>query len=140
MEQQQIEAADLAALQAALGGHRQVARILALIPQPAVGEARKAARTIALAGVEVVPDRADDAHLLSPPAGDRLSEDPVCLTLSVHVSADHGRDRVVGGDQRAVALVVERLAEVHEAPAAPSADGKRAGIERHGQLSLGSCS
>ena len=61
VQQQQVEALDAAALEAALGRHAQVAGVVARTAQRSIGEARKALRRRALALVEVVTDRADEA-------------------------------------------------------------------------------
>ena len=74
-------------------------------------------------GVEVMTDRPDDPHLRARAARDRPAEHPVGLALAVDVGGDHRPDRLVGRDQLAEALVVERLAKAHEASAAPRADG-----------------
>ena len=79
--------------------------------------------------VEVVADGADDAHALARAARDRPPEHPVGVAGPVNVGRQHSGDRLVGSDQRSEALVVERLAEVHEAAAAPRADGNRTGID-----------
>ena len=63
VQQQQVELVDAAALEAALGRHPQVARVLLGPAQARVGEARKALGAVALALVEVVTDGADDADL-----------------------------------------------------------------------------
>ena len=70
VQQQQVELVDAAALEAALGRHPQVARVLLRAAQARVGEAREALGAVALALVEVVTDGADDADLL---AGEPLS-------------------------------------------------------------------
>ena len=67
--------------------------------------------------------------LLARPSGDRPAEQPVGIAGAVDVGGDHRRDRLVGSDQRAQALVVERLAEVHEPAAAPRPDRERPGID-----------
>ena len=74
---------------------------------------------------------ADDAHLIpaTQPPGERTAEHRVGLAGAVHVGGDDGVDAAAGRDQRREALVVDRLAEVHEAPAAPGADGDATGIE-----------
>src|SRR5205807_2360642 len=97
-----------------------------------VGEPREALGAVALACVEVVADGADDAHLLARAAGNRLPEHRVRLACPVYVGCQNRRDQLVGRDQSAKALVIDRFAEAHEAAAAPCADGNRPGIDRGG--------
>ena len=122
VQQQQVERVDPAALEAALGGHPHVVRVGLRAAQARVGEAREALRALALALVEVVPDRADQRVVVARHAGQRAAEQPVRLARAVGVGGDHGADPAAGAQQRGEAVVVERLAEVHEAPAAPRPD------------------
>ena len=63
VQQQHVELVDAAALEAALGGHPQIARVLLGAAQARVGEPRKALGAVALARIEVVTDGADHADL-----------------------------------------------------------------------------
>src|SRR5680860_1237723 len=65
VQQQEVESVQPEALQAALGRSPQVGRVLVGPAQARVGEAREAARPVALAVVEVVPERAHHAHLIA---------------------------------------------------------------------------
>jgi len=65
VQQQQVELVDAAALEAALGRHAKVARVLVGPAQAGVGEARKALGALALALIEIVADGTDDAGLLA---------------------------------------------------------------------------
>ena len=65
-------------------------------------------------------------RLLTP--GERLAEQAVGLAGAIDVGGDDGVDVVAGRDQGEQALLVELLAEVHEAPAAPGAERDVAGI------------
>ncbi len=121
VQQQQVERVDPAALEAALGGHPDVVRVALGPAQARVGEAREALRALALALVEVVPDRAHQRVLVARDAGQRGAEQPVGLARPVGVGGDHGGDAAAGAHERGEALVVERLAEAHEAPAGPGA-------------------
>ena len=87
MQQQQVEPLGPEALQAALGRHPDVVTVLALGAQARVGEAGKALRALALALVEVVPDRADQAVALALDALERLAQHPVGLPGPVGVGA-----------------------------------------------------
>ena len=109
-------------LEAALGRHPQVAGVLRRPAQARVGEAREAARPVALALVEVVADGADQAVVVARHARQRPPEQRVGLALPVGVGGEHGVDPVARAQQRRQALLVDRLAEVEEAPAAPGAD------------------
>ena len=59
VEQEQVEGVDADPLEAALGGHAQVGGVIIGAAQARVGEAGEAARPLALAFVEVMPDGAD---------------------------------------------------------------------------------
>ena len=122
VQQQQVEGVGAAALEAALGGHAQVVAVLVRAAQARVGEAREALRALALALVEVVADRADERVVVARHAGQRAAEQRVGLARAVGVGRDHRVDAVAGPQQRLEALVRDRLAEAHEAPAAPGAD------------------
>ena len=65
VEEQQVEGGGAEPLEAALGRHPQVAGVLVRAAQARIGEARKAARPVALALVEVVADGADQAVVLA---------------------------------------------------------------------------
>ena len=123
VQKQQVERVDAAALEAALGGHAQIVRVLALGTQRPVRETREAARPVALTLVEVVTERAHEEVVVTRQAAQRLTDQPVSLALAVHVGGEHRLDSVAWTQERGQSLVVERLAEVHEAPAAPAADG-----------------
>jgi hypothetical protein len=123
VQQQQVERVGADALQRALGRHAEVARVRVGAAQRRVGEAREALRPLALAFVEVVPDRADEAERVALHALDRATEQPVRLALPVGVGGQDRVDPVPGLDQREEPLVIQRLAEVHEPPAAPGAEG-----------------
>jgi hypothetical protein len=74
-------------------------------------------------------DRADDAHLLPPPPGDRAAEHPVGVAGPVYVGGEHGVDPLIRRHERQEAVVVEGLAEMHEPTTAPGADGDAAGFD-----------
>ena len=136
MQEQEIEGVDPAPLEAALGRHLEVVGVARGTAELGIGEAGKALRAGTLAGVEIVADRPDDAHLITRQTLDRAAEHRVGVAGAVDVGGDDGRDALVGRDQPGEALVVERLAEAHEAPAAPGSDRARAEVEGHG-LSVG---
>ena len=116
------------ALQAPLGGHADVVRVRLGSAQARVGEARKALGSLALALVEVVPDRADQAVVLARHPLERSPKQAVGLAGAVGVGGDDRVDPLAGAQQREQALVLQRLAEVHEAPAAPGADRGGGGV------------
>ena len=98
VQQQQVEGVDPDPLEAALGGHPHVVGVLgpARPAQARVGEARVALGALALALVEVVPDRADDADAVAVGAGERAAEQAVGLARAVGVGGEHacrGRHR-----------------------------------------------
>ncbi len=138
VQQQQVELVDAAALEAALGRHLQVARVLLRSAQTRVREARKALSAVAFAVIEVVADGADDADLITRKrrVSERASEPDVGFTGAVSVSGQHRPDLFVGSDQSLEACVVERLAEVHEAAAAPGADRGACGVGAHRTVML----
>jgi hypothetical protein len=128
VKQQQVEALDSAALQAALGGHANVVAVVAWPAQSLVGEARKAPRAVALAVIEVVADRTDQAVAVALDPRERLPEHAVGLTGAVDVRREHRLDAGARAQQRPHPLLLERLSEVHEAPSAPGADRGRCRI------------
>ena len=130
VQEQQVEAVGPDALQRALGRHAQVRRVLLGPAQARVGEAREALGALALAFVEVVAHGADQAVGLALDAAQRAAEQLVGLARPVGVGRQDGVDAVAGAQQGGQALVVDRLAEAHEAPAAPGADGDVSGV-RH---------
>ena len=134
VQQQHVEALHAAALQAALGGHADVVAIGVLAAQAAVGEAREPFGAFTPALVEVVADRADDAVVIACDARQRAAQRGVGLARAVRVGRDHRVDAAARAQQRLHAFLVERLAEVHEAPAAPRADRRRRRF--HAQLHL----
>ena len=112
--------ADAAALEAALGGLAQVAGVLA----GARGgrEAREALGAVALRAVEVVADRSDQRVRLARQAGEGAADGEVGLARAVDVGRDDRVDAGVRPQQADETVVVERLAEVHVAAAAPRAE------------------
>src|SRR5439155_22161659 len=96
-----------------------------------VGEAWVTLGAVALARVEVVADRADEAVLLPRQALECAPQQRVGLACAVRVGREDGANALVGADQREVAVVVERLSEAHEAAAAPGADRGVRGVEGH---------
>ena len=89
VEQQQVERVGAAALEAALGGHSDVVRVGLRAAQPRVGEAREPLRALALALVEVVPDRAHQRVVAARDTGQRAPEQRVGLAGAVGVGRDH---------------------------------------------------
>ena len=77
---------------------------------------------VALAVDEVVADRADQAVGVTIDALERAPEQLVGAAGAVDVGGDHRVDPGAGTQHRRQPLLVDRLAEVHEAPAAPGAD------------------
>ena len=134
VQQEQIEGVDPATLEAALGRHPQVTGVLGGLPQPRVGEAREALGAVALSLIEIMADGPDHAHLVPLQARQPTAEHQIGLAGPVHVGGDHGADRVIRSDQGYEAVVVERLSETHEAPAAPRPHGGRTGIEGGARL------
>jgi hypothetical protein len=123
VEQQEVERARAAAFEAVLGRHSDIAGVGVRTAQPRVREAREALRPVALALVEVVPDRADQAVVLAREAGQSAAKQRVSLAGAVRVGGHHGPDAVAGSHERSQPLVIQRLTEAHEAPAAPRPDG-----------------
>ncbi len=136
MQHQQIEALGAEALQAPLGGHADVVAVVALAAQPRVGEAREALGAVALALVEVVPDRPDQAEALAICALDRASEQAIGLAGAVGIGAHHGVDPIAGSKQREQALILQGLAKMHEASSAPCADRSGGRVNGHRTFSL----
>ena len=134
MQQQQVEALGAAALEAALGGHADVAGVGALPAQPGVGEAGVALGALARALVEVVADGAHQAVVLAVDPGQRLAERPVGLSGAVGVGGDHRVDALARPQQREQPAVLERLAEAHEASAAPRSDRSGRGVHHRFRL------
>jgi hypothetical protein len=122
VQQQQVEGIDAAALEAALDGHAQIIGVTLRTAQARVGEAREALRALALALVEVMPDRAHQRVVQARHARERAAEQRVRLPGAVRVGCDQRADSASGSQQRLQPLVGDLLAEVHEAPAAPGAD------------------
>ena len=82
VQQQHVEGVDAEPLEAALGRHPHVVRVVLGPAQRRMREARKAARPVALGEVEVVADRADDAEAGAIDAGQRATEQLVGLAGS----------------------------------------------------------
>ena len=122
VQQQQVEGVDPEALEAALGRHPHVVGVPVRPAQARVGEARVALGALALALVEVVPDRADDADAVAVGAGERAAEQAVGLARAVGVGGQQRVQAVARGQQRLEALLADRLAEMQVAAAAPGAD------------------
>ena len=126
VQQQHVEALDPAAREAALGRHADVVAVAAGGAQSRIGEPREALRALALALVEVVADRPDQAVALARASRQRGAERAVGVARAVGVGRDDGVDPFSWAQQRQQALVLQRLAEVHEATAAPGPDRGRA--------------
>ena len=94
-------------LEAALGRHPQVVGVVVGPAQRRVGEAREAARPVALALVEVVADGADQRVVLARDPGQRPAEKRVRLTLAVGVGGEDGVDPVARTQQRLEAILVD---------------------------------
>jgi hypothetical protein len=99
VEQQQVERVGAEALQAALGGHAQVAAVLPGAAQARVGEAREALRAVALALVEVVAHGAHERVVAARHAAQGPPEQRVRLAGPVRVGGHQGRDAVAGPQQ-----------------------------------------
>ena len=83
-------------------------------------------------------DRADQRERLARQAGERAADREVGLPRAVHVGRDDRVDGRVGPQQADEAVVVERLAEVHVAAAAPRAErGVTGGAHRLEVCQLG---
>ena len=67
-------------------------------------------------------DGADHADLLARDALEGEAEQAIGLAGAVDVRGDHRVDVGVGTQQRDQPVLLERLTEVHEAPAAPGAE------------------
>jgi hypothetical protein len=128
VQEQEIEGVDADALQRALRGHPQIRRVLRRPAQARIGEAREALRPGALAVVEVVADRPDEAVLGPRHADQRTSEQRVGRPRSIGVGGHDGVDAIAGRQQRGEPVLLDGLAEAHEAPTAPGADGDVSGI------------
>ena len=92
MQQQHVELVDSAALEAALGRHPQVARVLLGAAQARVGEAREALGAVTLTHIEVVAHRANDADLVTREVArcQCAAEPGVGLAGAVGVSCQNG--------------------------------------------------
>jgi hypothetical protein len=128
VQQQDVEGVDAEALERALAGHAQVRGVLVGPAQPRVGEAREALRALALALVEVVPDGADQAVVVAADAAQRAAEERVGLPRPVGVGGEDRVDALPRAQQRREAVVIDRLAEAHEAPAAPGPERDVSGV------------
>ena len=95
VEQEHVEGLDAAALQGSLAGHAQVGPVLVGAAQPRVGEAGEALGALALAGVEVVADGADERVVVARQALQRAADEAVGLALAVGVRGEHGGDALV---------------------------------------------
>ncbi len=135
MEEEQVERGDPHPLQAALGRHPQIVRVLALAAKSWVGKAGESARAVALTLVEIVPDRADQGVIVARHAGKRPAQHPIRLTLPVGVGGEHGVDPSAGQQQRRQPTLVNLLAEVEEPPPAPGSNRRPAGIPHLAELS-----
>jgi hypothetical protein len=123
VEQQHVEGVDAAARKRALDRHADVVAIALGAAQPRIREPREALRALAFALVEVVADRAHERVLAPRHPRERPAEQRVGLARAVRVGGQHGGDPVAGPQQRQQALLPQRLAVVHEVPAAPGPDG-----------------
>ena len=140
MQQEDVEGVDPEALEAALGRHADVAGVLVGAAQRRVGEAWEALRAVALGGVEVVSDRADDAVVLAVDGGDRPAEQEVRLARPVGVGCEQRVEPVAGTQQGFEALLGDRLAEMQVAPTAPRSDCGMGGPgHRHRVRGRGGC-
>ena len=128
VQEQDVEGLDADPRQAGGGGVAYVGGVLVGAAQARLGEAGKAPRAVAAARSEVVADRAHQAVVATPHAVERAAEERVGLARAVDVRGDHGAYPVVRSQQRDHALVVDRLTEAQEAPAAPGADGDVSGL------------
>ena len=79
-----------------------------------------------------MPDRARPAVRVAVEARERPTEQPVRLALAVDVGGENGANAVARSHERLEAVLVDRLAEVHEAPAAPGSDRHPAEVHRAG--------
>ena len=77
-----------------------------------------------------MPDGADQAVGIALDAVEGPPEQRVGGALPVDVRGDHGVDSVAGTQQLGEPVLVDRLAEAHEAPAAPGADRRPAEVHR----------
>jgi hypothetical protein len=122
VEEQEVEAVLTEPLEAALGGHPQVAAVLVWTPKRRVGEPREAARSLALALIEVVADRPDQAEGVTVQPLHGAADERVRLALAVGVGRHHGVDPVAGPQERLEPLGLDCLAEAQVAPPAPASD------------------
>ena len=122
VEEEQVERGGAEPPEAFLGRHPQVLGVGVGPAQRRVGEAREAARPVALALVEVVADGADQRVVLARDPGQRPAEHLVGLALAVGVGGEDGVDPVARAQQLLEALLVDRLAEAEKPAAAPGPD------------------
>ena len=100
VEEEKVERGGPEPPEAPLGRHPQVLGVGVGPAQRRVGEAREAARPVALALVEVVADRADQRVVLARDPGQRPAEHLVGLALAVGVGGEDGVDPVARAQQR----------------------------------------
>jgi hypothetical protein len=122
VEQQQVERVGADPLQALLGRHPQVARVLVGPPQPRIGEAWKPFRPFPLTLVEVVPDGADQRVLVPRHPSQRPPQHPIGLALPVGIGGENGFDPASRPQQSLQPLLLDRFAEVKEPPSTPGAN------------------
>src|SRR5262249_42686739 len=110
------------ALQAALGRHAHVGRVLLRPAEPWVRKPGEALGTFPLTPVEIVSDGADEGETRAGETGDGTTEQLVGRAGAVGVRCEHRRDSLVRAQQGREAVLIDRLTEVHEATAAPCPD------------------
>src|SRR5262249_44855089 len=116
VQQQAIEAVHAAARQRFLRGGAEILGKLIRRTQLRVSEAWKALRAIALAGVEVVPDGADEAIGIARPPRERTPEHLIRGAAAINVCRHERADAALVGlaDHADESVLGERLTEVHE--------------------------
>ena len=123
VQHEQVELGSLAALQRLLRGHGQVVLVGLRSAQGRVGEAGIAARTGAQALVEVVSHDACQAVFITGDAFERLAQQRISATGTVHVGRDEGAHTFLEREahQVLIMLFTELFSVMHEASAAPCA-------------------
>ena len=134
VQEENVEPGDADRVEASLGGAPQVRRVVVGAAQRRVREPREALRPLALPKVEIMADRPDERTRVAIHAGQRPAGRPVRLAFAVDIGRQDRVDPVPGAQQRLEALVVELLAEMHEAAAAPGSDCRPARDHRPGNV------
>src|SRR5687767_3160900 len=121
MQHQTVEAVGPATGERIFRRHPHIARKLPRLPITRIGKAREPFLTVPQAAIEIVPDHPDETISVARDTRERIAESTVGRARAISVRGQEGANPAIvrAPDQGRIAILIERLAEMHESAAVP---------------------